>query len=260
MSPDLGAALGAGLAGVAGLAGLALGVGGGVGLGVGSGLGRVAFGLAPGLGPGLGLGLGGRVGLGRGRLGLLGRVDARHAVGRLGLGRRRPAQGPGVGGDLVDLLEAELVLPREHPVLGPVEHDADDLRALVAVDRELVGQVGTDEAAAVHRVAGDAADLEDRLTGRDEGGVLGHRLELVLARELRRRVGLPPGGHVVGPALGRELAGAEVVVGDVDNRDRDRQVEPVDPPLRQRVVEFLDPVVVVIEQLVGWCGHVRVRS
>ena len=67
-------------------------------------------------------------------------------------------------------------------------------------------------------------------------------------------------GHL-GLVLGRHAGAADdrlrqhVIVHQVDRREDDGDVEAVEPPSRQRVVEFADAVRVVVEQLVARGFH-----
>ena len=136
-------------------------------------------------------------------------------------------------------------------------HDVADRAAVQPV---VVGQVRTDQAAEIRRdgtrsrrcpapskMALPLARLAASVSGASGparaaagrgGGGPRRRLELGLVL-----------GHHAGVADQRRRQ--DVVVHDVDGGEHDRQVEAVEPPARQRVVELADAVGVVIEQLVA---------
>src|SRR6266542_5564646 len=177
-----------------------------------------------------------------------------HALRRLRVRRVGAGEREHVGGHGGELLRLELVLPENHALLGHALADrVQDLRRPSAAEPVVVGEVGADETLTLGAVAGQTAGGEDLLGRGHRARILPEGDDRLVGRAGGRELGLPRRrGADIGLVLGDDgRPRAKLVVQPVAARENDRGPENPHPPPRQRVVELLDPVVLVGEQPVA---------
>ena len=134
-----------------------------------------------------------------------------------------------------------------------------DVAERAAVQPVVVGQVRSDQAAEVGAVAREAEvglALEDRLALREAVGDRSAARRPRRAAGGRRAAGAPRPStsawySATMPACRRAASAARGSSRGTTTANDDREVEAVQPPARQRVVELADAVGFVIEQLVA---------
>ena len=179
--------------------------------------------------------------------------------GFFGVGWVGAAQTDDVGDKGFDIVGCDLFTPCFHAFVGAatVGDGFVDLDGLRPKDPEAIGQVGSDESAAVGAMAGKATVFGISLFAfGDELGVSDDLLEIVFqvffkvfaASLFHFSVGLGDFDGV--DLLDGERGATEVVVPPVAESEEDGEVEEILPPFGQGVVVFADAVVFVIKEFV----------
>ena len=137
----------------------------------------------------------------------------------------------------------------------------DDVLDRAAVQPEVVGEVRSDQAAEIGAVAREAdvvGPFEDRpslLEARRIRQAASATAVVAACRtaaaDARRGASSSAWYSAIMPGVADQRPRQQVVVHQVQGGENDREVEAVEPPPRQRVVEFADAVGFVIEQSVA---------